>query len=72
VEEAIVMLEKAMKNGGEDNPEIVDHMCELLVVAGRSDEAYHICKYAVELNNKQETVEQKINSIKEQKNRKEK
>jgi tetratricopeptide (TPR) repeat protein len=52
VDEAIVMIEKAMKNGGSDNPEIVSHLCELLTVAGRTDEAYHICKYADELNNK--------------------
>ena len=37
VDEAIVMIEKAMKNGGNDNPEIIDHMCELLTVAGRTD-----------------------------------
>ena len=64
VDEAIVMIEKAMKNGGSDNPEIVIHMCELLTVAGRTDEAYHICKYAIELNNSKETVEEKIESFK--------
>ncbi len=63
IDEAIATIEKAMKNGGNDNPEIVDHMCELLVVAGRTDEAYHMCKYACELNNSQETVEQKMESI---------
>ena len=52
VDEAIAMIEKAMKNGGNDNPEIVDHLCELLTVAGRNDEAYHICKYANELKMK--------------------
>ena len=67
VDEAIAMIEKAMKNGGADNPEIVDHMCELLVVAGRTDEAYHVCKYAGELNNSQATVEQKIESIRQKK-----
>ncbi len=64
IDEAIVMIEKAMKNGGEDNPEIVEHMCELLVVSGQSDEAYHVCKYAIELNNSKQTVEQKMDSIK--------
>ena len=64
VDEAIIMIEKAMKNGGNDNPEIVDHMCELLCVSGRTDEAYHICKYAIELNNSKETVEEKMKSYK--------
>ena len=64
VDEAIIMIEKAMKNGGNDNPEIVDHMCELLTVAGRIDEAYHICKFAIELNNSNETVEEKMESFK--------
>jgi tetratricopeptide (TPR) repeat protein len=66
IDEAIAMIEKAMENGGSDNPEIADHMCELLVVSGQADEAYHICKYAIELNNSRETVEQKIESIKKQ------
>jgi tetratricopeptide (TPR) repeat protein len=65
VDEAINMIEKAMKTGGNDNYEIVNHMCELLVVAGRLDEAYHICKYALELNNdKETTVSQKIDALK--------
>jgi len=63
VDEAIIMIEKAMKNGGNDNPEIVDHLCELLTVAGRTDEAYHICKYAIELNNSKLTVEEKMESF---------
>ena len=63
-DEAIAMIEKAMKNGGGDNPEIVNHLCELLTAAGRIDEAYHICKYAIELNNSQETVDEKIESFK--------
>ena len=67
IQEAIVMVEKAMKNGGGDNPEIVEHMCELLVVSGQLDEAYHICKYAVELTNSGQTSEQKIKSIQEKK-----
>ncbi|MDR1153888.1 MAG: tetratricopeptide repeat protein [Bacteroidales bacterium] len=67
VDEAIIMVEKAMKNGGNDNPEIIEHMCELLTVAGRTDEAYHICKYSIELHNSKETAEQKMESIKEQK-----
>jgi tetratricopeptide (TPR) repeat protein len=67
IDEAIIMVEKAMKNGGNDNPEIIEHMCELLTVAGRTDEAYHICKYSIELHNSKETVEQKMESIKEQK-----
>ena len=67
VDEAIIIIEKAMKNGGNDNPEIVEHLCELLVVAGRTDEAYHICKYSIELHNSQETVEQKMESIKKEK-----
>ena len=62
VDEAIVMVEKAMKNGGNDNPEIIAHICELLTVAGRTDEAYHFCKYAIELNNSKETVEEKMES----------
>ena len=66
VDEAIIMIEKAMKNGGDDNPEIIDHLCELLVVAGRTDEAYHICKYSIELHNSNETVEQKMESIKKE------
>ena len=53
VDEAIVTIEKAMKNGGNDNPEIIDHLCELLTVAGLTDEAYHICKYANELKEKE-------------------
>ena len=64
VDEAIVMVEKAMKNGGNDNPEIIAHICELLTVAGRTDEAYHFCKYAVELNNSKETAEEKMESFK--------
>ena len=64
MEEAIIMIEKAMKNGGSDNPEIVDHLCELLTVAGRTDEAYHICKYSIELNNSNKTVEEKMESFK--------
>jgi tetratricopeptide (TPR) repeat protein len=67
VDEAIIMVEKAMKNGGNDNPEIIDHLCELLTVAGRTDEAYHICRYSIELNNSKETVEQKMESVKRQK-----
>ena len=67
VDEAIIMIEKAMKNGGNDNPEIVDHMCELLTVAGRTDEAYHICKYSIELHNSRETVEEKMESFKKEK-----
>ena len=66
VDEAIIMIEKAMKNGGSDNPEIIDHLCELLTVAGRTDEAYHICKYAIELNNSKETVEEKMESFKKE------
>ena len=49
VDEAIVMIDKAMKNGGKDNPEIINHMCELLTTAGRMDEADPICQRAVEL-----------------------
>ena len=64
VNEAIVMIEKAIKNGGGDNPEIVGHLCELLTVSGRTDEAYHICKYTIELNNSNETVEEKMKSFK--------
>ncbi len=64
VDEAIAMIEKAMKNGGNDNPEIVEHLCELLTVSGKTDEAYHACKYAAELNNSKETPEQKMESIK--------
>ena len=45
VDEAITMIEKAMRNGGSDNPEIVGHLCELLTVAGRADEANLICKH---------------------------
>ncbi len=67
IKEAISMIEKAMKNGGNDNPEIVEHMCELLVVSGQTDEAYHMCKYAIELSNSKQTVEQKIDSISKQK-----
>ena len=63
VEEAIVQVEKALKNGGSDNPEIVAHICELLTVAGRTDEAYHFCKYAIELNNWNETVEERMQSF---------
>jgi len=63
VDEAIAQIEKAMKNGGGDNPEIVDHLCELLTVAGRSDDAYHVCKFAIELNNSNETVEEKMESF---------
>ncbi len=69
IDEAIQTIDKAMKNGGNDNPEIVEHMCELLVVSGQNDEAYHVCKYALELNNARETVEQKIESIKQQKDK---
>ena len=64
VDEAIVLIQKAMKNGGNDNPEIVEHMCELLTVSGRLDEAYHICKYSIELHNSEETVEEKMESFK--------
>ena len=64
VDEAIIMIEKAMKNGGNDNPEIVDHMCELLTVTGRTEEAYHICKYSIELHHSEETVEEKMESYK--------
>ncbi len=67
IDEAITMVEKAMKHGGNDNPEIIEHMCELLVAAGRTDEAYHICKYSIELNNSKETVEEKMESVKKQK-----
>ena len=63
VDEAIVMIEKAMKNGGNENPEIVDHLCELLTVAGRTDEAYHVCKFAIELRNSNDTLEEKMNSF---------
>ena len=63
VDEAIVMVEKALRNGGNDNPEIVAHICELLTVAGRTDEAYHYCKYAIELGNSNETVEEKMESF---------
>jgi Tfp pilus assembly protein PilF len=67
VDEAIVMIEKAMKNGGNDNPEIINHLCELLTVAGRTDEAYHICKYSIELSNSKETVEEKMESFQKKK-----
>ena len=49
IDEAIIMIEKAMRNGGNENPEIVGHLCELLTVAGRTDEANLICKHAKEL-----------------------
>ncbi|MDR0714248.1 MAG: tetratricopeptide repeat protein, partial [Bacteroidales bacterium] len=60
IEEAILMIEKAILNGGQDSPEIVDHLCELLVVAGRMDEADKACRKAIELNHEQKTVEQKM------------
>jgi tetratricopeptide (TPR) repeat protein len=66
IEEAIIMIEKAMQHGGQDNPEIVDHLCELLVVSGRMDEAAETCRQAVELNHEEKTVEQKIESIQKQ------
>jgi Tfp pilus assembly protein PilF len=62
IEDAIASIEKAMKNGGNDNPEIVEHLCEILTVAERTDEAYHVCKYSIELQNSKETVEQKMES----------
>ncbi len=63
IDEAIAAIKKAMDHGGADNPEIIDHMCELLTVSGQTDEAYHVCKYALELNNSEEPVEQKMKSI---------
>ena len=66
IDEAIVAIEKAMENGGNDNPEIVNHLCELLVVAGRTDEAYHICKYSIELLNSGQTVEEKMDAFKKE------
>jgi len=67
VDEAILMIEKAMKNGGSDNPEIVDHLCELLTIAGRTNDAFHICKFSIELNNSKETVEEKMESFRREK-----
>jgi len=66
IDEAIAMIEKAMKNGGGDNPEIVEHLCELLTVAGRLEEARHICRQAIELNKSNQTVEEKIESFKKE------
>ena len=63
IDEAIIMVEKAIENGGGNSPEIVSHYCELLTVAGRADEAYHICQRAIELNNLEMTVEEKMEGI---------
>jgi Tfp pilus assembly protein PilF len=63
LDDAIVMIERAMEFGGGDSPEIVEHYCELLTVAERFSEAYHICKYAIELKNIETTVEEKIEEI---------
>jgi len=54
INEAIAQIEKAIKNGGNDNPEIIEHYCELLTAAGRTDEAFHICNNSVEMNNPKE------------------
>ena len=63
LDEAIAMIEKAIENGGGENPEIIDHYCELLVVTGRIDQAYGVCQYAIELNESEQTVEEKIESF---------
>ena len=63
IDEAIMMIEKAIEQGGGNNPEIIDHYCELLSVAGRLEEAYVVCKQAIELSNSEQTVEEKINSF---------
>ncbi|MDR1673548.1 MAG: tetratricopeptide repeat protein [Bacteroidales bacterium] len=68
IDEAIAVIEKVIRNGGNDNPEIVNHLCELLVRAGRMEEADRVCRQALEMeNNSTATVEQKINSFKQHK-----
>jgi len=67
IDEAIAMIERAIENGGGDNPEIIEHLCELLTVAGRTDEAYPICEYAIILSNSSETVEEKMESFNKEK-----
>ena len=57
IDEAITMIEKAIENGGNDNPEIIDHYCELLTVAGRIDEAYGICTYSIQMNDLEQNIE---------------
>ena len=61
--EAIIMIEKAVRSGGHDSPEIIEHYCELLTIAGRTEEACNICQYAIELQDSDETVEEKMNAI---------
>jgi tetratricopeptide (TPR) repeat protein len=61
IDDAIAVIQLAIKNGGDDNPEIIDHLCELLVAAGRIDEAAETCRRAIELNKEENlSVEQKI------------
>ncbi|MDR2848736.1 MAG: tetratricopeptide repeat protein [Bacteroidales bacterium] len=49
LDDAIYVINMAIENGGDDNPEIVEHLCELLVAAGRTDEATQPCQRAIEL-----------------------
>jgi tetratricopeptide (TPR) repeat protein len=43
IDEAIIIIKKAIKNGGGNNTEIIEHYCELITTAGRSDE-YNFCE----------------------------
>ena len=63
IDEAIIMIEKAIKNGGGNSSEIIDHYCELLTVAGRISEAEIICQQAIELTNSEMTVIEKMETF---------
>ncbi|MDR3093202.1 MAG: tetratricopeptide repeat protein [Bacteroidales bacterium] len=63
IDAAIDVIELAIKNGGSDNPEIIDHLCELLVAAGRINEATQTCQQAIEMNEEAISVEQKIENF---------
>ena len=63
IDEAIIMVEKAIENGGNESPEIIKHYCELLTVSGRIDEARIICQQSIEMSDSDETVEEKMASF---------
>jgi len=43
IDKAITVIKKAIKNGGVNSQEIIEHYCEILNAAGRTDDEYNFC-----------------------------
>lgn len=59
-DEALVFIEKAVKNGGINSIAILEHYGDILLENGRKEEAVVIWKMSVEKGNKSETIYGKI------------